>query len=101
MLVVLAGIALMPASIVEPVAESGSGQIAGWAMRSNRSALLLLAALFFLSLCRNGVCLWRVDGFLREGTSRNPFYMGSDDSVLFLLRAARRKVGGPRSFCAI
>ncbi len=48
MLVVLAGIALMPASIVEPVAESGSGQTAGWAMRSNRSALLLLAALFFL-----------------------------------------------------
>ena len=48
MLVVLAGIALMPASIVEPVAESGSDQTAGWAMRSNQSALLLLAAIFFL-----------------------------------------------------
>jgi MFS transporter, FHS family, glucose/mannose:H+ symporter len=48
MLVVLAGIALMPASIVEPAAESSSDQTAGWAMRSNQSALLLLAALFFL-----------------------------------------------------
>jgi FHS family glucose/mannose:H+ symporter-like MFS transporter len=48
MLVVIAGIALMPASIVEPAAESGSDQTAGWAMRSNQSALLLLAALFFL-----------------------------------------------------
>src|SRR3984885_4021069 len=47
MLVVLAGIALMPASIVEPVAESGSDQTAGWAMRSNQSAPLLLAAIFF------------------------------------------------------
>jgi FHS family glucose/mannose:H+ symporter-like MFS transporter len=48
MLVVIAGIALMPASIVEPAAEIGSDQTAGWAMRSNQSALLLLAALFFL-----------------------------------------------------
>src|ERR1700722_15064378 len=48
MLVIIAGIALMPASIIEPAAESGSDQTAGWAMGSNQSALLLLAALFFL-----------------------------------------------------
>jgi MFS transporter, FHS family, glucose/mannose:H+ symporter len=48
MILVIAGIAAMPANIVEPTAESASGQGASWAMRSNRHALLLLAAIFFL-----------------------------------------------------
>lgn len=48
MLLVMAGIAAMPASIVEPEAKSSSGQSARSGMRSNQRALLLLAALFFL-----------------------------------------------------
>jgi fucose permease len=48
MVLVMAGIAAMPARVVEPQAESSRGQSAIVAMRSNHRALLLLAALFFL-----------------------------------------------------
>jgi fucose permease len=48
MLLVMAGIAAMPSSIVEPVAETASGQSARSAVRSNLRVLILLATIFFL-----------------------------------------------------
>jgi len=48
MLLVMAGIAAMPSSVVEPLAESGVGQSASSAMRSNQRGLVLLALIFFL-----------------------------------------------------
>jgi len=48
-LLVIAGIVALPSWVVEPARGAGSdGLSAGAAMRSNRGALLLLAALFFI-----------------------------------------------------